>query len=34
MLHISVGEEGDIIDETLAYFKANVFFKSYEIQVI
>lgn len=24
----------DIIDETLQYFKANVFFKNYEIKVI
>lgn len=26
-------DETDIIDETLSYFKANVFFKSYEVKV-
>lgn len=28
----SLGEE-DVIDESLYYFKANVFFKSYEVKV-
>ncbi len=26
-------DEQDIIDETLSFFKANVFFKSYEVKV-
>lgn len=29
-----VNQESDIIDEALYYFKANVFFRTYEIKVI
>ena len=29
----SAGDENDIIDESMGYFKANVFFKSYEVKV-
>lgn len=28
-----VGQDSDIIDEALYYFKANVFFRTYEIKV-
>ena len=28
-----LGDEQDIIDEALYYFKANVFFKSFEVKV-
>ena len=31
---LAVDDEQDIIDEALYYFKANVFFKSYEVKVI
>ena len=27
------GDDSDIIDETMGFFKANVFFKSYEVKV-
>ena len=27
------GDDNDIIDESMSYFKANVFFKSYEVKV-
>ncbi len=30
---VSVGSEQDIIDEAIYYFKANVFFKSFEVKV-
>ncbi len=29
----NIAEEIDIIDEALVYFKANIFFKSFEIKV-
>lgn len=29
----SAGDDIDIIDESMSYFKANVFFKSYEVKV-
>jgi len=29
----SAGDDADIIDESLGFFKANVFFKSYEVKV-
>lgn len=30
---LSAGGDSDIIDEAIYYFKANVFFKNYEIKV-
>jgi actin related protein 2/3 complex subunit 3 len=30
---LHMGEEMDIVDEALYYFKANVFFRTYEIKV-
>ena len=33
MYVIVLGSDGDIIDEAIQYFKANVFFKNYEIKV-
>ena len=27
------GDDNDIIDESIGFFKANVFFKSYEVKV-
>ena len=29
----TAGDDNDIIDESMGYFKANVFFKSYEVKV-
>jgi hypothetical protein len=31
---INADDDTDIIDEALYYFKANVFFKSYEVKVM
>lgn len=31
---LSVASDFDIIDEALQFFKANVFFRNYEIKVI
>jgi actin related protein 2/3 complex subunit 3 len=33
ILNYNLAEEIDIIDEALVYFKANIFFKSFEIKV-
>lgn len=33
MFLLSAGGDSDIIDEAIYYFKANVFFKNYEIKV-
>ena len=32
-LYLFSADDQDIIDEALYYFKANVFFKSYEVKV-
>jgi len=31
---LTVGSDFDVIDEALQFFKANVFFRNYEIKVI
>lgn len=33
IVYLISAEEVDIIDEALAYFKANIFFKNFEIKV-
>ena len=33
MIMLIAGDDLDIIDESIGYFKANVFFKSYEVKV-
>lgn len=32
-IHLHADDDNDIIDEALYFFKANVFFKSYEVKV-